>query len=217
MRTDELVHTLSADVAFVPERPLAPRLLIAVAIALVAWLALMIPMYGMPATAAPHGWFWMKNVYSVVLALAGLVAVTRLARPGGRMGWAAWLALAAIAFLAVMAMRETMMAPPGQMARLWLGNTWTVCAEICSSSASWGYSMLHMKSRFSTVSSFWACMQPTSWLRSRSDRLLIAASSHWCEVLRQVSPCCSMKLGKLERQKLWRAAKSTKPWGVPSM
>jgi hypothetical protein len=128
VRTDELVHTLSADVAFVPARPLAPRLIIAVAIALVAWLAVMIPMYGMPATAAPHGWFWMKNAYSVVLAAAGLVAVTRLARPGGRMGWALWLALAAIAWLAAMAMRETMMAPPGQMARLWLGSTWTVCA-----------------------------------------------------------------------------------------
>lgn len=128
MRTDELVHTLSADVAFVPARPLTPRLVAAVAIALLLWLGVMIPMYGMPATAAPHGWFWMKNAYSVALALAGLVAVTRLARPGGRMGWAVWLALAAIAWLAIMAMRETMMAPPGQMARLWLGNTWTVCA-----------------------------------------------------------------------------------------
>jgi hypothetical protein len=128
VRTEELVHTLSADVAFVPERLLAPRLIGAVAIALLLWLAVMIPIYGMPAQAAPQRWFWMKTAYSVALALAGLVAVTRLARPGGRMGWALWLALAAVAWLSMMAARETMAAPPGQMAALWLGQTWTVCA-----------------------------------------------------------------------------------------
>ncbi len=128
MRTEELVRTLAADAPPAPMRPLTPRLLIAVGIAVAAWLAVMIPMYGMPAQAAPRGWFWMKNAYSVVLALAGLVAVTRLARPGGRMGWAPWLALAAIAWLAMMAARETMTAAPGQLAALWLGQTWTVCA-----------------------------------------------------------------------------------------
>lgn len=128
MRTEELVRTLAADAPAAPARPLAPRLLIAVAICVAAWLALMIPMYGMPAQAAPQGWFWMKNAYSVALAMAGLVAVTRLARPGGRMGWALWLALAAVAWLSMMAAHETMTAPPGQMAALWLGQTWTVCA-----------------------------------------------------------------------------------------
>jgi hypothetical protein len=128
VRTEELIHTLAADAPAAPPQPLAPRLLIAVAIALALWLAVMIPTYGMPAQAAPHGWFWMKNVYSVVLALAGLVAVTRLARPGGRVGWAPWLALAAVAVLAMMAMRETMMATPAQVAPLWLGSTWSVCA-----------------------------------------------------------------------------------------
>ena len=129
MRTEEFVRTLAADAPAAPARPLAPRLLIAVAIALAAWLAVMIPAYGPPAQAAPHGWFWMKNAYSVALALAGLVAVTRLARPGGRMGWTVWLVLAAIGILAMMAMRETMMATPGQVAPLWLGQTWSVCAE----------------------------------------------------------------------------------------
>jgi hypothetical protein len=128
MRTEDLIRTLAADAPAVPPRPLAPRLLIATALAVVLWLALMIPTYGMPAQAAPQGWFWMKNAYSVVLALAGLVAVTRLARPGGRMGWAVWLALAAVAWLAMMAAHETMAAAPGQMAPLWLGTTWTVCA-----------------------------------------------------------------------------------------
>ncbi len=128
MRTEELVRTLAADAPPAPMRPLTPRLLIAVGIAVAAWLAVMIPMYGMPAQAAPRGWFWMKNAYSLVLALAGLVAVTRLARPGGRMGWALWLALAAIAWLAMMAVHETMTAAPGQIAALWLGQTWTVCA-----------------------------------------------------------------------------------------
>ena len=130
MKTEELIRTLAADAPPAATRALAPRLVAAAVVAGIAWVALMITVtpYGMPAQAAPHGWFWMKNAYSVVLAIAGLAAVTRLARPGGRMGWAAWLALAAIAFLAVMAMRETMMTPPSQVARLWLGSTWTVCA-----------------------------------------------------------------------------------------
>jgi hypothetical protein len=128
VRTEELIHALAADAPAAPPQPLIPRLLVAVATALVVWLALMwLDGYGLPARAAPHGWFWMKNVYSVALALAGLVAVTRLARPGGRMGWAPWLALGAVAVLAIMAMRETMMAAPTQVAPLWLGSTWTVC------------------------------------------------------------------------------------------
>jgi hypothetical protein len=129
MRTDELIRTLAADAPAAPLRPLAPRLALAAAIAALAWLAVMIPSpYGMPATAAPHGWFWMKNVYSLVLAVAGLAAVTRLARPGGRVGWAAWLlVLAAVAALAMMAMRETMHAKPAEVGPLWLGSTWDVC------------------------------------------------------------------------------------------
>jgi hypothetical protein len=128
VRTEELIRALAADAPAAQAQPLGPRLVIAVAVALALWLAVMIPTYGMPARAAPHGWFWMKNVYSLVLALAGLVAVTRLARPGGRMGWVIWAPLAAVAALAIMAARETMMAPPGQMATLWLGQTWRVCA-----------------------------------------------------------------------------------------
>ena len=127
MRTEELIRTLAVDAPAAPPRPLAPRRGIAALIAAAVWVALMIPKFGMPAQAAPQGWFWMKNAYSAVLAFAGLVAATRLARPGGRMGWAVWLALAAIACLAVMAARETMMAAPGQMAPLWLGFTWKVC------------------------------------------------------------------------------------------
>jgi len=127
VKTDELVHTLAADTTSVAPRSLTPRLLLATAAAVVVWLALLIPIYGMPATAAPHGWFWMKNTYSLVLALVGLVAVVRLARPGGRVGWIAWIALAAVAALAMMAMRETMRAAPGEVVPLWLGQTWAIC------------------------------------------------------------------------------------------
>lgn len=127
MRTEELIRTLAVDAPPSSPRPLAPRLAAVALIAAAVWVALMIPKFGMPAEAAPQGWFWMKNAYSLVLALAGLAAVTQLARPGGRMGWAVWLVVAAIACLAIMAARETMLAAPGQMATLWLGFTWKVC------------------------------------------------------------------------------------------
>jgi hypothetical protein len=127
VRTDELIRTLAADAGAASPRPLGRRLVLAVALAVIVWLAIMIPTFGMPATAAPHGWFWMKNAYSVVLAIVGLAAVTQLARPGGRLGWTPWLVPAAIAGLAIMAMRETMMAAPGEVAPLWLGSTASVC------------------------------------------------------------------------------------------
>jgi hypothetical protein len=127
VRTDELIRALAADAGAAPPRPVGRRLLLAVALAVIVWLAIMIPTFGMPATAAPHGWFWMKNAYSVTLAIAGLAAVIQVARPGGRLGWTVWLALAAIAVLAMMAMRETMMAAPGEVAPLWLGTTASVC------------------------------------------------------------------------------------------
>jgi len=129
VRTDELIRTLAADAGAASTRPLAPRLVLAAGIAAVAWIAVMTMLtpYGMPASAAPHGWFWMKNAYSVALAIVGLAAVTQLARPGGRLGWTPWIVLAAIAVLAIMAMRETMMAAPGEVAPLWLGSTASVC------------------------------------------------------------------------------------------
>jgi hypothetical protein len=127
MRTDELIRTLATDAGPVRARPVAPWLLAVALIGAALWLAMLALRFGPPGQSAHAGWFWMKAAYSLLLAAAGLMATVRLARPGGRIGAAAWLALATLAWLAMMAGRETMHAPPGQVARLWLGQTWRIC------------------------------------------------------------------------------------------
>jgi hypothetical protein len=127
MRTDELIRTLALDAGPVRARPIAPWLLAVALAAAVLWLAVLAPSFGPPARSAQAGWFWMKAAYSLLLAAAGLMASVRLARPGGRVGAAAWLALATLAWLLVMAGRESLLAAPGQMAHLWLGETWRIC------------------------------------------------------------------------------------------
>ena len=127
MRTDELIRTLALDAGPVPARPVAPRLLAVALAGAVLWLALLAVQFGPPARSANAGWFWMKAVYSLLLAAAGLMATVRLARPGGRIGAVIWLAVATVAWLLMMAGHETMNASPGQMAHLWLGETWRIC------------------------------------------------------------------------------------------
>jgi hypothetical protein len=127
MRTDELIRALAVDATPLPPRPLAPRLLAVAAGAAAQWLAVLAVAYGPPAQSANAGWFWMKAAYSLLLAGAGLRATVRLARPGGRIGAVAWLGLASVAWLLMMAGHETMDARPGEVARLWLGDSWRVC------------------------------------------------------------------------------------------
>ena len=127
MRTDELIRTLALDAGPVPARPVTPRLLAVALAGAVLWLAVLAVWFGPPAQSAHAGWFWMKAAYSLLLAAAGLMAAVRLARPGGRIGAVIWLAVATVAWLLMMAGHETMRAPPGQMAHLWLGQTWRIC------------------------------------------------------------------------------------------
>jgi hypothetical protein len=127
MRTDDLIRTLAADAGPTARRAFAPRLLIAAALGAVFWLAILVSQFGMPAKSAYAGWFWMKAAYSLLMATAGLMATVQLARPGGRIGAALWLGAATLAWLLMMAGHETMGAAPGQMAHLWLGDTWRIC------------------------------------------------------------------------------------------
>ena len=129
MRTHDLIDLLAEDAA--PARPLrfAPRLLgaalagaVVSGLILVAWLGVR-PMH--QAMHSPP--FWMKAAYTSLLAVAGLMATVRLARPGARMGAALALAAVTVAWLAMMAMMETMRTPAAGQAHLWLGWTWAIC------------------------------------------------------------------------------------------
>ena len=129
MKTVELIAFLATDTAPTPPNAVARRLTPpilaggAVAlVALVAWLGLR-PL----GEAAQTGAFWMKTAYTLTLALAGLLLVERLARPGRRVGRIPLIAALAVAALGVLAAVEMALAGPGQMTALWLGQTWDVC------------------------------------------------------------------------------------------
>jgi hypothetical protein len=129
MKTHDLIGLLAQDSPPMPARRLAPRLLgaalagaVVSALILVAWLGLR------PMDQAMHSPpFWMKAAYTALLALAGLMAAVRLARPGGRVGAALVLAVVAVAWLAMLAMMETMRTPAAGQSHLWLGWTWGIC------------------------------------------------------------------------------------------
>jgi hypothetical protein len=131
MRTEDLIKTLAADAAAVRPVRIAGPLVAAALIAIAVWAALMAAgLHLAPALSAGARWFWMKSGYCFVLATAGLIATTRLAKPGGRVGVAALIALAAVGAVGMMAVRDTLAAAPGAMAALWLGHTWSVCPGI---------------------------------------------------------------------------------------
>ena len=131
MKTSELIAALAATDA-APVRPataasrLAPAALVG---ALVAAGVLALCLGFQPLTGAAHAsWFWMKAGYSLAAALAGLLLLVRLARPGARPGWAGVaIGVAAFALIWMMAMHGAMRAGADRQAALWLGSSWRMC------------------------------------------------------------------------------------------
>ncbi|HEY2708764.1 MAG TPA: DUF1109 domain-containing protein [Caulobacteraceae bacterium] len=129
MKTEQLVALLAEDTDVVRARPFAPLLLAAAVAGAVVSIAILAMWLGfrplMPAMHTPS--FWMKAAYTGLLAVAALVATSRLARPGGQIGVALVLGAVTIAWLAMMAGHETMRAAPDAMSKLWMGDSWRVC------------------------------------------------------------------------------------------
>lgn len=130
MKTEDLIATLAADTTAPPKTPLAARLGLAALVAAGVSLAILLAWLGLRhdlSTAVATPAFWMKAGYTSWLALAGFLAVMRLARPGGRLGAAAWiLGLGLIGMLSMGGLR-LMQAPPSQRMADWLGHSWDLC------------------------------------------------------------------------------------------
>ena len=79
------------------------------------------------AQAAGELMFWLKPVFAACLALAGLIAAERMARPGMRLGlvWAALVTPVLVLWLIATVMLIN--AAPAQRADLILGDTWKEC------------------------------------------------------------------------------------------
>ena len=71
----------------------------------------------------------MKAGYSLAIALAGLLLLAPLARPGARPGVAGLVVAAvAVSLMAMMAAHASMRTPPNLTLALWLGDTWRMCS-----------------------------------------------------------------------------------------
>jgi hypothetical protein len=130
MSADDLVDRLVADLAPARRGAVGRRLLIGLvggtlvaALLMVAWLGVR-PDTGAAIHTAPY---WIKFGYTLALSLFGLIAVARLARPGGNARFAFVAALAALALMAVLAAVEMIVAPADTRPHLLFGASATVC------------------------------------------------------------------------------------------
>jgi hypothetical protein len=130
MKTDELISMLATSAQPVPAHAVGRRFAIALGIGLPAATVVMLVTLGLRpdlAEASTAMAFWMKLAFAACLALAGLVATERLARPGVQVGWA-WAALAApVLALWLAAAIALLGAAPEQRLDLVLGDTWAYC------------------------------------------------------------------------------------------
>ena len=130
MKTDELVTLLAAGAAPVPANAVGRHFAVAMSWGVLGAVSLLIVTLGIRADlaqAAAALMFWIKPAFAALLALAGLVATARLARPGMRLG-PVWAALAApVLVLWLIAALVLLNAAPEQRAYLILGETWKSC------------------------------------------------------------------------------------------
>ena len=130
MKTDDLIALLAADSLPVARRAAPRRIALALVAGLPLAVAMLVFLYGVrPDIAQAVHWpmFWVKLMFGAVIALAGFVALQRLARPGVRLG-SSWLGLALPVLLVWMMAAFGLAAAPADLrASLVLGQTWRTC------------------------------------------------------------------------------------------
>ena len=132
MKTDDLVSLLAAQAQPVPRHAARRTLALAVAAALPLSVLLMLAGYGLrpglAASLAQEPMAMVKLLAPALLALAGFVAVERLARPGVPVR-AAWLGVALpVLLLWVLGVAAWLAAAPETRPGLLFGRTWRTCA-----------------------------------------------------------------------------------------
>jgi hypothetical protein len=129
MRTDELIGLLAGVVR--PSRGAVARVIgIALLAAIAGSFVVMLLGWGLRPdlrAALSTSAYWMKTVYTAAIALAGLVLVERLGRPGARARFGWLVAAAAFAIVVLLAAGELAALPQAQWTRDVMGQTWSRC------------------------------------------------------------------------------------------
>jgi hypothetical protein len=130
MKTADLIASLASSAAPIPPVPVARGIAVACLLGAAVALAVLIGWLGLRplGEAVETRSFWMKGAYTLALSAAGLIAVYRLARGGGRLGAAPAIILVAVAPMAAMTVIETLRTSPADLTSLWLGHSWKDCS-----------------------------------------------------------------------------------------
>ena len=131
MKTDDLVALLAADTVPAPRRAASRRIAIALLVGLPLAALIMHVEYGVRrdlVQAMFWPMFWVKLLVPGAIAVAGFVALQRLARPGVRLrlGWLGLLL--PVLLLWALAVVSYLLAPESQRPGMVWGQTWRTCA-----------------------------------------------------------------------------------------
>ena len=132
MRTDDLIDQLAADPRPVRGGAVQRRFLgVAVAGALAALVLVLGWLHTRHdlAQAVAGRMFWMKAVYTALLAVAGFWALERLARPDGVPRRAVTFGAAVLTLFIVAGLTQGMLSHPEERMAMLRGHSWTVCAR----------------------------------------------------------------------------------------
>jgi hypothetical protein len=131
VRTDELVSMLATGAGAVDAKSPARRLLLAVGSgALIATLLMAAWLQVNPALAsyARLPMFWVRETFCAALAVGGLMAVTRLSRPGAALTGLRPMLLAPVLALWLLAAVVMLNAEAADRTGLMRGISWTECS-----------------------------------------------------------------------------------------
>ncbi|TDV23314.1 hypothetical protein C7405_1329 [Paraburkholderia caballeronis] len=130
MKTDDLIDMLSTGAGPADRHAGARRFGVALPLALLGSLLLMAALFGVRpdlAVVARTAPFWEKLAFAFFVGLGALVAVSRLARPGARIGGGWWLLALPVALVWIGGGLLVATAAPADRTALLLGYTWRTC------------------------------------------------------------------------------------------
>ncbi len=130
MNTDDLINSLSADVAPVRRGAVGRRIVLGIFAGALVSLAYVVlnmgvrPDFGVAMRGFP---FWMKWAYTISLAVGAIAMTAQLARPDTRRLRGLWLMAIPVLLLAGVGATELFSTPQTEWLAMWLGHSWTQC------------------------------------------------------------------------------------------
>jgi hypothetical protein len=132
VRTDDLIDRLATDPRPIPGGAVQRRFAgvavagaLAALVGVLAWLGTRHDL----ADAMTGRMFWMKALYTALLAIAGFWALERLARPEGIPRKALLFGGVVLAVFVGLGLGQGMMADPHERMLMMRGHSWSVCAR----------------------------------------------------------------------------------------